>query len=333
VVSLVRPAKPAQLVGCGQCHNPLLLQWDDTAVPQIRAVPSLDRVEDMAPRGSVMEGIFSILGEVISELPVLAEVPQRVVTAVHDPISNMDDIAVIIEDDAVLSMKVLSLANSAYFATISEINDLSTACARLGMKALANIAYTVANANLYKTSDPMARDVMQQLWRHAVATAHSAEAVGRKVGLDQNTSFIGGLVHDIGKAVLLDAITTKYTGNVGRLRESQDLLVRVLDRHAPLVGLHVVQYWKLAPEFAYSTLYSMEPRQLEDERWQTLAHTISLGNIMADQCGYLIGTGEPAALDPDSFQETLGLSAADIAEIKAELDESLDAIVGVLGAM
>lgn len=322
-----------QLVGCSQCHNPLLLQWDDTAKPQVLHGPGMDRVEDVSPRGSVIEGIFSILSDVISELPVLAEVPQRVVTAVHDPLSSMDDIAVIIEDDAVLSMKVLSLANSAYFATISEINDLSTACSRLGMRALANIAYAVANANLYKTNDPMAREVMQQLWCHAVATAHSAEAIGRKVGLDQNTSFIGGLVHDIGKAVLLDAITTKYTGNVGRLRESRELLVSVLDQHAPLVGLHVVQYWKLAPEFSFSTLYSQQPDQVPDEQWEKLTYTISLASIMADHCGYAIGDGDPASFDSAIYQESLGFSSEDIEELKTDLEDSLEAIVGVLSSM
>jgi len=97
--------------------------------------------------------------------------------------------------------------------------------------------------------------------------------------------------------------------------------VSVLDQHAPLVGLHVVQYWKLAPEFSFSTLYSKKPGQVPDEQWGKLTHTISLASIMADHCGYAIGDGEPASPDPAIYQETLGLSHDDVEELKTELED------------
>ena len=78
----------------------------------------------------------------------------------------------IIEEDAVLSTKILSLSNTAYFPTISETNDLTTACSLLGMRNWANIATTMSSVNQYKTSNADARKLMRNMWQH-VATCGS----------------------------------------------------------------------------------------------------------------------------------------------------------------
>jgi HD-like signal output (HDOD) protein len=311
--------------------NVLIIDWDAEPV-QSALIEKVGNISDRAPRGSVMGNVFEMMNRVIEELPVLPEVPQRVVATIHDPLSSIDDLVAIIEEDAVLSMKILSLANSAYFATVSEINDLSTACSRLGMKSIANIAHAISNANLYQTSKPEYRELMQQLWTHAVAAAYCAETLASKTGIDSNTVFVGGLIHDIGKLVLFDALTNKYNGSIGRLGEDTSLMIKVINQFSPVAGLHVIQHWKLAPELAFSTLFSGQPEINPSSEWSKLGHVVCLSNAAAEHVGYSIGDVAPTDLSAHASVDALGLSE-DWEDIESNLQETIDSVMGVLGSI
>ena len=103
---------------------------------------------------------------------------------------------------------------------------------------------------------------MQNLWQHSVATANCCEAIAIQFKIDSKTAFIAGLLHDIGKVVLVDSITTKYGGNVGRLSSSPTLLTIAINPFAPIIGLHVVQKWNLSEELTFSTLYAQKHESL-----------------------------------------------------------------------
>lgn len=333
LLTAVKPIKPMQVVGCRECINVSLVEWtgDDPAAKPISGMPPLSEI---APQGSVMAGVFAMLNDIIVQLPVPPEVPQRVVSMVHDPLTSMNELASVIEDDAAISMKVLRMANSALFASTHDISDLRTACARLGMKVLANVAHVMANSNLYRSGDLHFRELMQQLWLHSLATAHCADEIARIVKLtDTNAQFVAGLVHDIGKLVLLDALTVKYKGNTGRLKESPDLMLKVMNRFSPIVGLHVVQYWKMAPEVLFTTLFNHQPEATPTPEWTPLAHIISLSSDLVDAYGYKIGDGPPPNLAGHASAKALELTKEQTAELSRTLPEALGSIVDALGAM
>ena len=327
----VRVVKPSQIIGCSDCMNVVLVAWDADPV-QSTVLDGVGELSEKAPRGSVMGNVFEMLNQVIAELPVLPEVPQRVVSTIHDPLASIEELVQIIEEDAVLSMKILSLANSAYFATVSEINDLRTACSRLGMKSIANIAHAVSNSNLYQSSKPEYRDLMRQLWTHAIATAYCAEKLTARTGLDSNTVFVGGLIHDIGKLVLFDALTNKYHGTIGRLGEDTSLLIKVISQFAPVAGLHVIQHWKLAPELAFPTLFSNQPEKNPSAEHEQLVHAVALSSAAADHIGYSIGEVEASDLAQHPSISVLGLTD-DWPEIEPNLKDSVDSIMGILNTI
>lgn len=280
-----------------------------------------------------MAGVLSVVTESIVELPVLAEIPQRVVTTIHDPLASVHDIVKIIEEDAVLSTKILSLANSAFFATVSEINDLTTACSRLGLRQLANIATTISNVNQYRTPNPELHKLMQKLWQHAVATAHCSEALAMKFKIDTSTAFIAGLLHDIGKVVLVDSITSKYAGNVGRLSNSPDLLSKAIDPFAPIVGLHVIQHWKLSDELTYSTLYSQRPELIPAEASNELAYCVQLASDLAESKGFGISNPDKITLEGHQALQFFDLSQDELNTLSDSFDEMLDSVMQVFGSV
>ncbi len=255
------------------------------------------------------------------------------VATIHDPISAITDVVGIIEEDAVLSTKILSMANSAYFATPTEINNLTTACSRLGMRALANIANTMASANQYRTTNPIARKLMQSLWQHAIVTAHCAEAIARKLKIETTTTFIAGLLHDIGKVVMVDVITHKYTGPTGRLKESPDILAKAIEPFSSIVGLHVIQHWKLSPELFFATLFAQCPEIMPHEACAPEIHCVHLASDIAEAKGYGIGNPDDFNLENHPSLEALGFSQDELDDFILGLDEMLDSVIGVLGSL
>jgi len=274
-----------RLHSCLKCAEAYLVCREGNDFVVEPAVPPALLADRIAP-GSVMEGVFRSLDESIKHLPTVPAVPQRVITTIHDPITTTEDLARLINEDAVFSVRLLQIANSVGSGSRHPITDLRRACARLGTKNIANVAYVVAQGHLYKNVNPLFSELMEQLWRHAVATARLAETFADAIpGLPPNSVFLMALVHDIGKTVLLDAITNRYKGRVGRLKDSWDLLLRSLDEFGPYAGLRVVQHWNLAPEVRFATFYSAEPTAAPDQ-YRKCALLIALASTVAEVCGY-----------------------------------------------
>ena len=320
------------LHACRKCLNAVLVRCDGGRTTTEPAPGASDVREAVAP-GSVMAGVFSKLNEALDALPVLPEVPQRILAMVHDPLVSVRELSEVIGEDAVISVKVLKLANSAFYASAQEIHELNVACARLGMKLIANTVYAVANGNLYRTSVPAFRELMQALWKHSLATAQCADELSTRLpATDEAALFEAGLVHDIGKLVLLDLITVKYKGNVGRLRESPDLLVDVMNQFHNLVGLHVARRWNLSSAVCFSTYYHDDADNAPAGNVQRFADTVCLATDLARSMGYGLSE-EEVSFDDHASAVRLCLSSEELGGISAEIRDRVDTAVDVMGVI
>ncbi len=311
-----------RIYSCRKCYEAYLVQPVEGGFIVDAAVPPILLRERVSP-GSVMEGVLACLDDSIKHLPTVPQVPQRVIAAIHDPITTTEDLAQLINEDAVFSMRVLQIANSVASGSRHAITDLRRACARLGTRSLANVAYLVSQAHLYRTVNPVFAELMEHLWRHSVATARLAETFAGSIrGVPANSVFLMALVHDIGKPVLLDAITNRYKGRVGRLKESWDLLLRTLDEYSSYAGLRVVQHWTLSPEVRFATYYAAEP-QAAPEQYRRCALLIALASTVAEACGYgVVGRSTP---DIESLATALAaeLGIGELGEIMEAADSQI----------
>jgi HD-like signal output (HDOD) protein len=252
------------------------------------------RISELIAPGSVMQRIFEGLDRSIESLPTLPEPPQQVIHAAHDPLTASGDLAALITRDAMMTVRMLNLANSVAAQSRSRITDMQYACARLGIRTIVNVAYVSAHSHFYQSTIPAFRELMQHLWRHSIATARLAEILAPSFGVQTSTSlFLMGLVHDIGKPVLLQAITAQHKDRVGRLKGDWDLLVDALDIFAPYAGLRVVQRWGLPVEMGFAAFYLADPGAAP-AAYALHAKMIALASAAAEQCGYGVIGRTPA---------------------------------------
>jgi len=76
-------------------------------------------------------------------IPMLPDFAHRVIDMVSDEDVSVAQLASVVSKDQVLASRLLGLANSAYFAAMSEISTVQEAIVRMGTAAVRNLVVTV----------------------------------------------------------------------------------------------------------------------------------------------------------------------------------------------
>ena len=135
-------------------------------------------------------------------IPMMPAVAHRVIELVSDPEVSIATIAALVSKDQVLASRVLGLANSAYCAPMQTVSTVLEAIVRLGTSAVRNVVVTVSFTS--RMHDPrIYGDASRERADHAIGTAYVARLVAEKAGIDEDEAFLCGLLHDIGKLVVL----------------------------------------------------------------------------------------------------------------------------------
>jgi len=123
---------------------------------------------------------------------------------VSDPAIQMSDLAKMILADPVLTAKILRLANSPYFGMQNKIDSISHALMILGLQNIKNILYREGLLQLFPLGSNRQNDALAALWTHSTLTSVCASYLADLFdGLNQGTLFTLGIIHDIGKLVIL----------------------------------------------------------------------------------------------------------------------------------
>jgi HD-GYP domain-containing protein (c-di-GMP phosphodiesterase class II) len=140
--------------------------------------------------------------------PVMPQVVRDVQSIIKRTDSTAEDVAAVIERDPVISLRLLSVANSPVYRGVQEIRSVKEAIPRMGMKETLNIIIAIANKSIYETERVQFRILMDKLWVHSLACAYGSKRISEHLKLDDSEKFfLMGLVHDIGKSVLLKAFS------------------------------------------------------------------------------------------------------------------------------
>ena len=102
--------------------------------------------------------------------------------------------------DQALVARVMRVANSPFFGLSGQIGSISEAVLVLGFSNLRGLVTAAAIINAFPPAEK-GFDWMA-FWRHSIATAVCAKVLAKHAGLNPESAFTAGLLHDIGKLVL-----------------------------------------------------------------------------------------------------------------------------------
>jgi HD-like signal output (HDOD) protein len=138
----------------------------------------------------------------ITELPTLPEILLRVQRLVNSEEGNASILAKIIQQDPALAVKVLKVANSAFFSSASQrISSLSLAIARIGFNEIRSIIMAITLIKQFSKKSNILD--YKQFWRHSLASAYLSQTIIKILPVKYSSEecqicFLSGLLHDIG---------------------------------------------------------------------------------------------------------------------------------------
>jgi putative nucleotidyltransferase with HDIG domain len=219
--------------------------------------------------------------------PVMPQVVREVQTVIKRANSTANDVAAVIEKDPVISLRLISVANSPVYRGIQEIRNVREAIPRMGLKETLNVIIAIANKSLYETDRVQFRILMDKLWVHSLASAYSAKLIAEQLKLpDTEKFFLMGLVHDIGKSLLLKAFTgISQTKNI-----NLDIIEANIQHGHLSIGGVLLRRWGFDDIFIkVVTMHEGYELSRETEKEILVVH---LANMLTRAIGYSLFDGE-----------------------------------------
>ncbi len=270
----------------------------------------------------------------IDNLPTLPDVITKLGSAVHDPQSDANGIAAIIEDDQAMMARILKVVNSSFYAGAEPITSVQQAVARMGLQAVNNIAMSTAVFSTFSggtctTFDP------REFWRHSISSGIAVVVLYEQARPFLRKQFgsdllrLAGLMHDVGKIVLVQHFPDAFLAAVATAREQRRPLFEVEREHYGTdhaeVGAWLGEKWSLAPELVSAIRWHHAPSECQDEHTD-LVKLVHSANYMCN----LQRLGDSGDCSSPSFVQkvwkelglTIGHIAALVDEIVRESEKS-----------
>lgn len=135
------------------------------------------------------------------------EVYFKIVDVLNNPRSSSSHIAEVVSKDASLSAKLLKLVNSPFYGFPSKIDTIERAVTLIGVNELTTLALGISVVSYFKDVPPEVLD-MKSFWRHCIACGVYGRILAQqKMGLSEERYFVAGLLHDIGRLVMLKQLS------------------------------------------------------------------------------------------------------------------------------
>lgn len=253
-------------------------------------LPVLERLEELLKQ-AILEGFV--------EVPMLPEIANRALMLTQDPEASAAQMAELIQGDQSLAGHVMRIANSVAYTPMANLTSLQQAVARLGMNVICEIALAaVLGAKLFNT--PGYEAYVEFNWQHALATSLWSKEIARQADLEQETAFLAGLLHSIGRPAVLQ--TLLELARQEGISVTPETVHRLEQKYSQSVSELVVMRWKMP----VALIDAMKPYQdLEKEQPAfKLAATVHAASRFAS---YMLDVGaeddEASLMELDALDE------------------------------
>jgi HD-like signal output (HDOD) protein len=275
----------------------------------------------MSEHRSLLDMIEGAIADGAVTLPARNQTAQQLQGILGNADFDIQEVLDIIEVDQALTAEVLRVSNSSFYGGLTEVTTVRGAVVRIGGPEVVRLALAATEKGSYRVRDPHLGQLMQPLWDHAMGSAMGARWIARRLGYRdlESESFIAGLLHDVGKLLLIRVIDDlKQAGQLtGAVPES--VIREVLDTAHAEYGANLLTHWSL-PD-VYQTVVRDHHREPCDVQ-NPLLLMVRLANKACLSLG--IGLAHDPSLTLAATEEAHALDARDImlAELAIMLEDS-----------
>ncbi len=177
------------------------------------------------------------------ELPVLNQTVVQLLALTSEADYDPLEVADLIETDCTLAAHILQIANSVAFAPEVPIENIRNAVSRLGASTISEIGIALMVKERIFKGTGVHKDLIQELWVHSSIAAIYAQRIGQLRRTDCGSAMLCGLLHDIGKPVLVQ-MCLEVEPMLGQVFDRMTIEAVIETLHVQ-VGTMLVQEWGL----------------------------------------------------------------------------------------
>lgn len=205
-------------------------------------------------------------------IPILPKTANEVLQMSQDPNADMTELSKLIHQDQSIAGSVLRISNSAAFAASERIVSLQQSISRLGMQLLSEIALSVAvQSNVF--SSPKYKEEIKLMWKHSLASAVYGKEIARFLRRNVEGQYLCGLLHTIGKPVVLKAI--EGLEDDINVTLDKEVVIKLVEEFHIIAGILVTSKWNLPQTVQIANKYYQEYENAPEFKLETAVTYLS----------------------------------------------------------
>jgi HD-like signal output (HDOD) protein len=262
--------------------------------------------------------------KLVRDVATLVSLPEVVVRSnelVDDPKRSAEDIGQVVSQDAALTARLLTLADSAMFGMQRKVDSVVQPIAVLGTRQVRDLTLGLSAVRAF-TGIPNDLVSMGSFWHHRVLCAVAARALAGECARGRpDSSFVAGLLHDIGQLVIFNTLPAGSRRALLMTIDAPtepDLYLcerEILGFDHARVGGALARRWRLPPSLVECIEFHHEPGRAGAQPLDVvIVHIANTAAVPAETESD--GFEDAPAIAPVALEVT-GLSSAQVLEFAA----------------
>lgn len=265
--------------------------------------------------------IFNVVG--LRSIPPMPGAAQTAFQLSTDPDAAARDFIDVIESDESLSARVMKIANSVYFDRGEGSKTIEHAVQVIGLQELKSLLNACSLTDIF----PSRHSARQQLWVNDVATAITARTLAAKLlPGKEDFAFLAGLMHDIGKLLILQQAEVKYARVLTLVQQGvpfSNAEEEVFAFNHSEVGTLVAEKWRFDEELIEAIQghhERIDPAQAKGEL--NISQIIQISDLICHTCGFghPNGWGKFQSLSEEQLKELWPITGLNSDELENFID-------------
>lgn len=168
-------------------------------------------------------------------LPSLRSIETALRELLHADNRFTTQISEVIRRDPSLTARLLRLVNSVYYGLNSPVNSIEEAVFYLGVRQIRQLAVVTPVIEDFQKLAGGTAFQWREFWQHCIATAIlTRELTSSIMRLDDESDYVAGLVHDVGRIVMASAFQNHFNAIYCDEMDPEESL---LDRERRILGV------------------------------------------------------------------------------------------------
>jgi putative nucleotidyltransferase with HDIG domain len=264
----------------------------------------------------------------VGGFPPIPSVILESMKLLNDPMATVKTIQEQILLDRSLTAFILKVANSVLYKLMREVTSVSYAINLMGYNTTKSILTAYLSKNLYSTrGGKLIQDI---LWRHSISTAVLSKITAEHLKIaNPEDAFIAGLLHDVGKGILLKNKTEKFDEIIQLIcsnnRNSLEAEREVLGFTHVEVGYLLMQNWRFSVQVIETLIYHHNIQQYHGDN--LMVPVVSLANKSSHRLDYSFDKPQVQL----SELSMLNVTEKKLVDIEREAEEEINNYLEIFG--